>query len=348
MDHVAIDLGKTKSQICQRSADGTIVKEGLVPTAGLEQMMRDWPPSRVVVETCAEAFAVADAAKRGGHQVRVVPATLVRTLGVGARGIKNDRRDARVLSEVSVRIDLPSVHVPQASSREIKALCSMRDGLVQSRTMLINTVRGWLRGRIAHVRSGAASSFAQRVRQHAVAHRLQLPTYVTRQLDSIEQLTTALAQADAELKQTAEQHPVAPRLMSTPGVGPVTALRIVSTFDDVTRFHSAAQVGSYLGLTPGQKQSGAKHHRTGITRAGVPHTRAVLIQAAWSLRRVRPGEPIVRWAAQLELRRGKQVAIVALARKLAGILFALWRDNQTYNPARAARALTHDALLTGT
>jgi len=163
MNHVAIDLGKKKSQICTRSEDGRIVKEGSYPTLGLAGLMEDWTASRVVVETCAEAFFVAKAARSQGHEVGVVPATLVKTLGVGARGVKNDRRDAQVLSEVSTRIDLPSVHIPQERSRRIKTLCGMRDGLVQSRTQLINTVRGWLRGELQHVRSGASYTFATRV-----------------------------------------------------------------------------------------------------------------------------------------------------------------------------------------
>jgi transposase len=93
--------------------------------------------SRVLVETCSEAFGVADAAVRAGHEVRVVPATLVRSLAVDARGLKNDRRDARVLSEVSCRIDLPSVHVPSLQSRERKTLCRMREALVSARAKMV-------------------------------------------------------------------------------------------------------------------------------------------------------------------------------------------------------------------
>ena len=113
MNHVAIDLGKRTSQICTRSADGAVTKEGAFPTAGLGPLLKGWSPSRFIVETCSEAFHVADLAQACGHEVRVVPATLVKSLGVGARGIKNDRRDAQVLSEVSTRIDLPSVHIPE-------------------------------------------------------------------------------------------------------------------------------------------------------------------------------------------------------------------------------------------
>src|SRR5437764_8054442 len=107
MEHIAIDLGGRESQVCVRSADGTVVLERRVPTGQLGTWLERRSPSRVVVETCAEAFGVADRARQVGHQVRVVPATLVRTLGVGARGVKTDERDARVLSEVSTRIDLP-------------------------------------------------------------------------------------------------------------------------------------------------------------------------------------------------------------------------------------------------
>jgi hypothetical protein len=86
----------------------------------------------VVVETCAEAFCVADAARQLGHETRVVPATLVKTLGVGARRLKTDQRDARALSEVSCRIDLPSVHIPTTESRDRKTMCGMREALVPS------------------------------------------------------------------------------------------------------------------------------------------------------------------------------------------------------------------------
>ena len=142
MDHVAIDLGAKKSQICVRGADGQILEEKRWPTKDLDTYLAGRPTSRVIVETCSEAFAVADAATRMGHEVRVVSATLVRSLGVGARRTKTDRRDAQILSEVSCRIDLPSVHVPSRQARERKTLCGMRNALVGTRTKLINSMRG--------------------------------------------------------------------------------------------------------------------------------------------------------------------------------------------------------------
>src|SRR5262245_11384316 len=141
MDHVAIDLGAKKSQICVRSADGRILEEKRWPTGDLEEYLAGRPTSRVVVETCAEAFCVADAARKLGHETRVVPATLVKTLGVGARRLKTDQRDARALSEVSCRIDLPSVHIPKTESRDRKTMCGMREALVGARTLRRNKAR---------------------------------------------------------------------------------------------------------------------------------------------------------------------------------------------------------------
>lgn len=95
MEHLAIDLGGKESQICVRSSDGQIVEERRCRTAMLPAYLASRPRSRVVVETCSEACGIADAAPGIGHEVRVVPGTLVRSLGVGARRVKTDRRDAR-------------------------------------------------------------------------------------------------------------------------------------------------------------------------------------------------------------------------------------------------------------
>ena len=98
------------------------------------------------------------------------------------------------------------------------------------------------------------------------------------------------------------------------------------------RFGNAHRVESYLGLTPGEQSSSERSRRTGLTKAGAPRVRAALTQAAWSLRRTRPQDPMVLWAIEVEQRRGKRVAIMALVRKMAGVLFAMWRDGTTYEP----------------
>jgi transposase len=333
VNHLAIDIGGRESQICARSADGTITSEKRVRTADLPRLLEKLEPSRVIFEACAESFWIADAARASGHDVRVVASTLVRALGVGSRSTKNDVKDARVMSEASCRIDLPSVHIPSSESRDRKTMLSLRDGFVSSRTMLINAVRGWMRSRAIRLRrSGEVVSFPERVRD---ACPDSLPPYITRTLDEITALTARITEADRELRVIAKQDPVCQKLMTVVGVGPVTAIGFMATLDDVARFEDAHRVQAYLGLTPGEYASSDKHRRTGITKAGSTRMRWLLVQAAWTARRAAPNDPMVLWSKQVEQRRGKRVAVVALARKIAGILFAIWRDGSTYSANHA-------------
>lgn len=336
MKHVAIDLGSRESQVCVREADGTILEESKQPTKRLVELVARWEPRRVILETCAEAFRIADAARAANHEVRVVPATLVRSLNVGARGIKTDRRDARALSEASCRIDLPSVHIPSTASRELKSISGAREELVESRTQLINNVRGWMRTQLWRLKSGGAESFHTRVRAHAEMLSTTMPEHVDRTLQVIEVLTTQIRGADAQVQRFAKTDPVCVALQTVPGVGPITAVRFRAALDDVSRFNSAHAVESYLGLTPGENSSSERQRRTGITKAGSSAVRRMLVQAAWAAIRRAPHEPMVKWALKIAERRGKFIGVIALARKLAGILFAIWRDGTTYRSSRSA------------
>ncbi len=332
MQHVAIDLGSKESQICVREPDGAIVTERKLSNRSIRGVLRRQPASRVILETCAEAFKIADWALEAGHEVRVVPATLVRSLGVGARRIKTDTRDAQVLSEVSCRIDLPSVHVPTDMARARRSMCGVREELIASRTALVNCARGWARTQLLKIRTGGIQTFPKRLRNAAVKHPDGLPEYVERILLVIDSLNEQLAAADKELRQLAEKDSVCQRLMTVPGVGPVTSMRFVAAIDDVSRFPTAHAVQGYLGLTPGENSSSTRQRRTGITKAGPSGVRRALVQAAWVLRLQQPTNPLAIWAMEIQGRRNAQIATVALARKLAGILFAMWRDTTTYDP----------------
>lgn len=335
MEHIGIDLGGRESQVCIRTPDGKIIEEKRMATSSLEKFFKTRPPSRVVMETCSEAFAVAESAQRCGHQTRVVPATLVRSLGVGARGIKTDIRDARVQSEVSCRIDLPSVHIPSVSSRELKARLNMRDALVSARTQLINTVRSYLRCSLIRVRC-TPETMPKKVRAYLEENPLGVGDFVERQLQVIETLNKQIKAADKELDDLVKGNETCRRFTTAPGVGPVTATRFLSTIDTPTRFTNAKSVASYLGLTPGEKSSSDKQRRTGLTKAGPRALRCCLVQAAWVIWRTKPHDPLCIWAKSVAERRGKQAAVCALARKLSGILWAMWRDERNYNATRVA------------
>lgn len=337
MNHIGIDLGGRESQVCARESDGTIIDERRVQTAQLPEYLRGLPTkSRVVMETCAEAFYVADAALAAQHEARVVAATLVRSLGVGARGIKTDVRDARVQSEASCRMDLPSVHIPSRTSRELKTLLNMRDALVTARTQLCNTVRGYLRSQLLKVRC-TPETMPKRVRATLSELPTGLPAYVERQLVIVETLNEQIAEADKELAKLASEQPTCRLLMTAPAVGPVTSMRFVTSIDEVSRFESAHALESYLGLTPGEDSSSGRQRRTGLTKAGPSGVRKCLVQVCWTIYRLRPDDPLCQWGRQLSERRSKQVAVSAMARKLAGVLYAMWRDQRPYEVSRLRR-----------
>ena len=305
MDHIAIYLGSRTSQICVRDAQGQIVDEQSYTTRHLGTYLRRRPAGQVIVETSSEAFGVARMAQAAGHQVSVVPSVLSRALGVGYRGTKTDVRDARALSEASTRVALPSVHIPSEQSLHWRAMSTSRQALVRARTLLINRVRGYLR-----------TQLTARVR------------------------CSSKTMPESEMAAVIDEEPVAKLLMSMPGVGPVTALRFMAAVDDINRFGSAQALTSYLGLTAGERSSGQTRRRTGIIKAGPSAVRHALGQGAWQLWRRRPKDPMVLWARRIAERRNTQIAITALARKMAGVLYAMWRDGQPYRPQLAATTTT--------
>jgi transposase len=345
MQHVAIDLGSRESQVCVRSPIGEILLERKLLTTRLSGFLAKQPHSRVVVETSAEAFMVADAALGHGHEVRVVPAALVRTLGVGERRMKNDQRDARKLSEVSTRIDLPSIHVPSEGSRARKALCNSRKNLIESRTKLVNYVRGQLRHQAIVIRGRATKAFPALVRKVLLSQDTGLPVHLDRVLLTIEALNEQVSAMDKDLLEVAKQDPVCQRLMTVPGVGPVIAVRFVATVDRPDRFPSAHHLMSYLGLTPGENSSSMRVQRTGITKAGATDLRSALIQGAWAMLHIKGNDPMMVWAASLAERRNRFVAVTALARKLVGVLWAIWTNGSTYQPSTIGIAPSEGATM---
>jgi transposase len=337
MEHIAIDLGSRTSQICVRDAQGQIVEERAYTTRHLGAYLRRRPAGQVIVEASSEAFGVARMAQAAGHQISVVPSVLSRALGVGYRGIKTDVRDARALSEASTRVTLPSVHIPSEQSVHWRAMSTSRQALVRTRTLLINRVRGYLRTQLRTPVRGTSKTMPKAVRRAMESSEDGLPSHIEAVLLSLEALSAQIADIEHEMATVLDREPTAKLLMSMPGVGPITALRFMAAVDDVTRFGSAQALTSYLGLHAGERSSGQTRRRTGIIKAGPSAVRHALGQAAWSLWRNRPEDPMVLWARRIAERRNRQIALTALSRKMAGVLYAMWRDGRPYQPQPAAQ-----------
>ena len=125
-------------------------------------------------------------------------------------------------------------------------------------------------------------------------------------------------------------------MTTVPGIGSITATAYVAALDDAARFGRAAQVASYLGLVPREYSSGEQQRRGRVLRSAHPYVQSLLVQAAWCVWRSKDPRTagLRRWAQGIAHRRGKSIAVVALARRLARILFAMWRDGVPYDAAR--------------
>ena len=215
---------------------------------------------------------------------------------------------------------------------------TVRDALVRTRTGYIAVIRALLRQHGWRVPTGSAEGFIRRVLALALPGRLL--SELAPLLAVMRQVNEQLAYSDERIAAVARADARVQRLQTVPSVGPVTAAAFVAALDDAGRFARAHQVEAYLGLVPREWSSGEGQHRGRITKAGHRRVRWLLVQAAVSILRVRhPGTAALRaWAVRIAARRGRFIAVVALARRLAGILYAMLRDGTRYEPARVRPA----------
>jgi transposase len=164
-------------------------------------------------------------------------------------------------------------------------------------------------------------------------------------LEIIEQLDVKLAVLELQLEQECADEPVIQQLMTVPSVGVVTAAAFVSVIDDARRFTSARKVGAYLGMVPSEKSSSDRRRLGSITKQGNSYLRSLLVEASWGIMRRSDDDPLHRWAEAVAKRRGKNVAVVALARRLAGVLWAMWRNGTVYDAAWVGQRSAHGVAL---
>lgn len=338
MEHIGIDLGAKHSHVVMISEAGEALLRRKVRTSELGRWLEGRSESRVVMEACTQSPAVARLAIKAGHQAVVVPGTVVRALGVGARGIKTDGRDAEVLARASLRTgELPSVHLRSEVSRSRRELLSARATLLEARKGVALNVKSWLRGRLVTIKGRANTpAFCETVRQVALEHEEGLPMAIEALLGTFEHLCTQIEQLDGEIEAITSQDEVCKQLTTIPGVGPQISLTFTTHIDEPMRFADADLLGSYLALVPGEATTGGKVKRTSTLKAGPLHLKALLVQGAWSMWRSRPNDPMVLWARAIAQRRGTRIAIVALARKLATVMWSMWKHGTPYDPLRAS------------
>jgi transposase len=207
----------------------------------------------------------------------------------------------------------------------------VREQLVRIRTQLINLLRAQLRQEGYRLSSGAAETVPRRYATLALSADLRRALAPI--LELLEALAPRLTNADAAITAAVASDPVVQRLMTAPGIGPVTAVAFRAVLDDVGRFPDAKAATAFLGLVPREDSSGTRQRKGAITKAGPRSLRALLVSAAWVVwRQRRQGGALHAWVERVADRRGRRIAVVALARRLSRILYAMWRDGCDYQP----------------
>lgn len=334
MRNVALDLAARKIAFCEVSGGKVVQRRTTSSLRGLEDLLGpEAPPARVAIEACREAWGVHDMLSSWGHEVLMVDTTRVKRLGIGDHGRKNDRIDAEVLARAVERGGIPLAHVLSPARRALRLKLGVRRSLVETQTNLVVTIRGIARAQSDALPRCDTEYFVERVRKAAIKDETR--AVIEPLLQVLAHTQQQLAQVDLELEALCAEEPVIHLLTSAPGVGLIVAAAFVSVIDEAHRFKNGHQVGSYLGLVPLEDSSGGGSQRLGsITKKGNGYMRMLAVQAAWSIYRSNDtSDPLCRWVHTVAKRRGKRIAVVALARRLVGVLWAMWRDDTVYNPA---------------
>jgi transposase len=316
-------------------SEGQIFEEDSVVTtkAGFEHRFKSMPPSRVVLETGTHANWVHDLVKQFGHEVIVANARKVRAISTNER--KSDKVDARLLAKLG-RVDvslLKAVSVRPEQVRQDLTLIRARAAVVVARTELVNSMRGLAKSLGLRLRKCSAAS----LHKHPVDPVLEAAIEPMRRM--IEQLTQTIRGYDrAVVVLSRTRYPQTKLLRKVKGVGSLSALYFVLAIGDPSRFKDPRDVGAYFGLVPRRDQSGDHDPQLHINKTGDRMARTLMVQCShYILGPFGPDTDLRRFGLKLAERGGKNAkkrAVVATARKLSVLLFALLRNGQVYEPLR--------------
>jgi transposase len=340
MRNVGLDLGARHIAYCEVK-DGKVIDRCTVRKFSqlASRIGPDSAPAQVAFEACREGWHVHDELKRWGHTPLMLDTTRVRRIGVGQHKRKNDAIDAEKIAIAVESGRVPLAHVLSPERRSLRAQLSVRGALVEIRAHYVTTIRGLARASGVVLPTCRTETFTNKLEAATLDESTR--TLVAPLVAVLSALEVELMRVEATLAALAERDPIIGLCATAPGVGLIVAATFVSVIDEANRFRSAQAVGAYLGLVPGEATTGGpgKRRLGSITKQGNTMARAMLVQSAWLILRTRDvDDPLRRWADNIAQKRGKHIAAVALARKLAGVLWAMWRDGTVYDRATNANA----------
>lgn len=336
-----VDLGDRTSHVCELDTKtGEVGLDAKFPTTkeAFGALFGEIPRSLVVMECSGSSPWVSRLAAAPGHEVIVANPRKLR--GMWDTTKKNDRRDALLLAQLGAERSVslvPVRHRSETAQRHL-AVVKARALLVEARTKLVNGARGIVKSGGGRLPTCSPESFH---RKAAASVPEELGAALGPLVAAIAAVNDAVREHDREIERLGrEVYPVTQRLREVPGVGPLTSLAFVLVIDDPSRFKKNRDVGSYIGVVPKQDQSGETDKQLPITKCGDGLLRRLLVQSAHHELGPFGKESRLRtWGLALAARGGrnaKKRAVVAVARKLAVLLLAMWKSGEHYDPERGA------------
>ena len=295
------------------------------------------PPLELQGRRCRTGCLKSPAVNRGDR--------LTLTVKPFVRRGKNDRNDAEAISKAAARPDMPSVPVKLAEQQAQAIVLSARELLVRQRTQLVNAVRG----HAAEFGVIAARNISQLpALLEAVAAEEAVPEAAKQMLAflgaQMVQLDGQIAELERRIKQQHKVNPISQMLTEIPGIGPISALSLALTIDP-GQFQSGRHFAAWLGLVPKEHSTGGRQRLGGISRAGNERLRQLLVLGATTvIRFVKPGSKSASaWLLALLERKPRKLAAVALANKMARIVWAMMATGEAYRGSKKVATLTAEA-----
>jgi transposase len=329
-----LDVSDKATHICVVDGQGRVVRRDVVasdPEVLAKWLKRHCPgPHRVVLETGPLSTFL----YHGLHE-RDVPVTCIcarhAKKALSARVNKSDVHDAESLAQLCRTGWYKAVHMKAGATHLDRAALKIREQLIKAHHAMVNQLRGMLK--LFGLRMGHVTTPGRRRERLAALFARQpgIRSVFAPLIEAIEALEAQIRRSSKLLAASAAADPVAMRLMSVPGVGPITALTFKSSIEDPARFARSSDAGAYAGLVPRRFQSGERDTRGRISKAGDAMLRSALYEAANNLlSRVKRPSPLQEWGKRLAEAKGPKRARVAVARKLAALLHRLWQSEREF------------------
>lgn len=329
---VGLDLAKHAFFVHAVDAEGEQVVARALRRRDVLAFFASLRPCLVGLEACSSAHHWGRALMALGHDVRLMPPAYVKPY---VKRQKNDVADAVAICEAMTRPSMRFVKVRSIANQAVLMQHKVREMLVGQRTQLLNGLRGHLAeiGIIAAQGTGHARALAVLVRE---GHQ-DIPDCVRASLlplvAQIDHLEAAIGEADTAIAHLAKADPVSRRLMTIPGIGPITASALASSVGDPAAFSGPREFAAFLGLVPRQSSSGGKARLGRISKMGNQYLRKLLVVGAHAVLRhhARHSDPLRRWTQKLLATKPFKLVAVALANKLARMAFAIMNSDQRYS-----------------